>query len=672
MSLMDHLLDTFPLATTHGRIAATTGESAGLRGGSLRQLRRHLAFIGPAAGALLPENLPPPPRPDPSTGEDDRLWTFALTGDPASVARVDCRVPPADFAIHRVLDSVEFGLEKPVGTYRPAVGIGLVNGTNLELPLTNTFLFQEWLTFDGLLTADAHPLWPLTTKTDISVLRIFVYDLHPITLELRPLDDRVAVSPVEVLQLAALRAASLRLAPQLSGPFIDPDADPDLDIPFFGETFFLDDLLPGPGPQGLGGLIGDFVDLTVRPNRIVVACSLSLCKPRADFEPGGALVAGRIYPHIMVKSNIPVATLAATVRYRRPLRTTVIPVPGEPHDHDAHLEHHAEMEQEINTLLVADSNEGSFILREPAFDLSIPAPFWSNLFNYYQSEAFETLGDVPFRVVRSDRRGKRAAHGLVSRVPPTDSKLSTVPSDLGLEALASFGLGKAVDLNALTVVVKVDRQGEWDNLHLAPRMFLDKAKFVGENISLLSSSEPIDRQLLKADNIAMAPICAHDCLHTHWRWSDTGTPRNLFGWSSTLPYAIPGAPMVPETQDVHLWLRSNHEMTYHVEVRPIPGDAHIRPGEWSVIFHHGSAYSLDLSLLGGLAVGPGAAPIDLVTTPRFFETPVVPGFDGPEVTSAASFAVLYWKLRYEAFRDGNGWRLVERSTFHDLPGARDL
>ena len=60
--------------------------------------------------------------------------------------------------------------------------------------------------------------------------------------------------------------------------------------------------------------------------RMIVCVSLVCCKERANFEPGGVLGAGRIYPLVMVMSSLHLDSVRASVRLTRP-RTTM-PVMG--------------------------------------------------------------------------------------------------------------------------------------------------------------------------------------------------------------------------------------------------------------------------------------------------------------------------------------------------------
>jgi len=159
-------------------------------------------------------------------------------------------------------------------------------------------------------------------------------------------------------------------------------------------------------------------------------------------------------------------------------------------------------------------------------------------------------------------------------------------------------------------------QGEFDNLHIAPRMVAP--------LPVLKAypAEPSFKR------IAMAPFCVHDCLHTHWRWGSANTDKQSLGWQGMQPFARAGAPLVPFNQKIIVELAAPNSFRYRAEVH-----APIQGGQWQVIFHHGSAYALTINKLGKLAK---LGQFGLLTL----------GGEAPIERSGSNWAMFYWHLRY--------------------------
>ena len=64
-------------------------------------------------------------------------------------------------------------------------------------------------------------------------------------------------------------------------------------------------------------------------------------------------------------------------------------------------------------------------------------------------------------------------------------------------------------------MLKLPRQGAFDNVHIAPQME------VSLSVPVLGG--------LPSTAVSMAPICAHDCFHMHWRWSQHYTEEHTLG-----------------------------------------------------------------------------------------------------------------------------------------------
>jgi hypothetical protein len=105
----------------------------------------------------------------------------------------------------------------------------------------------------------------------------------------------------------------------------------------------------------------------------------------------------------------------------------------------------------------------------------------------------------------------------------------------------------AIQYNAY-VVIKEDRQGQYDNIHLHADM---------------------GRMDVEGNIQIHAPFCGHSCVHMHWRWSAIAGkgagPRSWYynGWSNPpggMPAAhtTPGSPLVPPNQKVKVALCAPH------------------------------------------------------------------------------------------------------------------
>jgi hypothetical protein len=287
-----------------------------------------------------------------------------------------------------------------------------------------------------------------------------------------------------------------------------------------------------PLPQELAAAL-DFADRVGGGGDIVVLVlvELALCQPRADFDPGGAVEMARYYPLTTVWANVPFDEVRTTTTVTRP---SVSPMRDMPEMSPAGA---------ILGALYADMN-GSINLWPDGWpgDASFPpSPRWDTMFAHYllppgaAGKSFEVVGRQPGRIDTGNNRRSydRATSGYA----------------------------------ATPAVEKVARQGAFDNIHVAPSML-----FSGSGLTL--------------PNAFMAPICQHDCLHTHWRWGDSfGEPRNC-GWGNGGPYTVPGAPMVPLNQTVDLSVSAGgNGFTYRTTSRSAP------VGVPQMAFHHGGAFA---------------------------------------------------------------------------------
>lgn len=310
------------------------------------------------------------------------------------------------------------------------------------------------------------------------------------------------------------------------------------------------------------------------PLRVLVCMTLGCAKERNDFEPGEVLGAARLMPHLMLVSNLPVDSMEATVTLARE--------PTTPH---TRMEKE-EMTSRISSAFFTDRN-GNFH----------PYPAWDNLFDYYW---IDPPVNTEVKVVRSDRPGIRKRSGLIKELK------------LGSSRGSSYIAGQEP-----RDIEKVPRQGEFDNIHMAPKMKLP-ASVVGK----IPSGWPRE--------VTMAPFCVHDCFHVHWRWGkgrvDKLNPKWVRGWEGDTPYRTAGAPMVAPNQDVTLKMLSPVCLAYTATIHePVAG-------RWQIVMHHGAAYALTYTPTATIAqYGVDGLTADL------------PGEDGDE----GAWALFYWHLRYQ-------------------------
>ena len=310
------------------------------------------------------------------------------------------------------------------------------------------------------------------------------------------------------------------------------------------------------------------------PLRVLVCMALGCAKECNDFEPGGVLGAARLIPHVMLVANLPVEGMEATVRLSRSPMTSHTRMGDE------------EMSANISSAFFTDRN-----------DAVHPYPRWDNLFDYYWIDP--PMG-AEVRVVRTDRPSVRERDGLIKEVEMGSSRGSAWVSGYKSRRLK-----------------KVARQGEFDNIHLAPKMKLPAAV-----ANKLPGGWPKE--------VTMAPFCVHDCLHLHWRWGTRNDlvpegPKWVRGWSGDVPYRQAGAPMVPSNQDVSIKVLGPYSITYTARIRAPT------VGRWQVVMHHGAAYALSYTRL------PAWLP--------FLEDGLTPDLR-EESWADGRWARMYWHLRY--------------------------
>jgi hypothetical protein len=398
-------------------------------------------------------------------------------------------------------------------------------GRTIDLPLTAPHLLaHSVLREEGKLAAGANRFFALEAAINFGVQLVFAYEMRG--GELRPFSKRV----------------------REKGDFTD----------------FVD--APGPGAGAayvrVGGGTCKGSPVAGLPPRFLVCISFTAHKPRNDFEPQGVLLAGRMVPAVFVRANCELEEVRATVRVVRPAKTSMAGMM-------------TDVDDAMGSVFFTDRNNAG------------KAPVWSEIFDYYllpnapEFEGNATSAD-PFVGVHAIRGGAPK----FKSVRRLDSHRRT---ESGIMPTPHVGAPDDIDGEPAgypdTAIVKTAGQGEFDSIHVAPKMVVQDGG-------------------LKGLKVAMAPICAHDCLHTHWRWSYAyGFANHTRGYDSAgTSYQKAGAPLVPQNQDVHVVPLAANGFDYSVVCR-----GPIAAREWQAAMTHGSAYALavmtDSASHKGLAAG---------------------------------------------------------------------
>lgn len=293
---------------------------------------------------------------------------------------------------------------------------------------------------------------------------------------------------------------------------------------------------------------------------VLAVYDLALASPKDDFQPKGPSPVGpaevaRTYPLLSIWSSRPLASLKGTLEIVRPART---PMEGM---HDRGVITNAlytDMNARIQPMW--DCLHRAFRVAlaggavPPMFPIpvgpvviaglhAVPCTRWDSIFAHYRLDA--RLSDI---TVVSPSAGRRT-NGTARKVWDQSSRRYAPGS---------------------VPVVKVERQGTFDNAHMAPAMpYQGAAAF-------------------------MAPICQHDCLHIHWRWSEMYHDLPLRGWSGGRPYQTPGAPMIPENQTLKVSARGP-ALTYSPIAAAVPERS------WQIFMHHGTGFVSRLTPVGAAA-----------------------------------------------------------------------
>ena len=658
-SLFDFLFDSLPFAVAHhGAWLETdpgrrTTLQKGLERASLATLRRQMVHLGTARPRILQN--PSRSTPDAFDSRLGPLWSLRLDASLDAVGRGTCRVEDQNDDEVVVFDRIAWGREAEGGLV-PGIFANVRSfGRTVELPLEESFLLGEWLVHSQSDVPERTlDLYPVQTCLDLALARIFLFELDTATGRLEPftpVDDEEASGLARYRRAAGLLDA---LAPVQAGP-----------EPLLGEDLCA--LAPFPRFEELDDIAGtigvdDVIRFAVTRPRFLVVTSLALCRKTYDFEPGGALGVAKLHPNILTAASTIVDRWDAAVRVERPAKTTNLSRPG----HCAC----SEMLEDIGSLVVADANKDEMLVPQAP----VPPPMWGNLFSYYRVDPHAAWPGRELKLV-APTSVARAASGLVTRNMPVGPVM--LSSDL---------------------TIKVAGQGEFDNVHLAPRMHLRSATHVRATREAVldwpfstdtgGSWRPIGPgDHLELDEIVMAPVCAHDCLHFHARWSDDNAQPPVLGWArdpalldaivsssprllercaarAAKPNSEAGAPMFPPWHDARLHFLSGHRVQLASTTL-----APTLPGQRELFFHPPWAYGVAVSskihmLFAAAVVGTELGAVD-VQLGRLQSSGLV-----DRLSPLDSWAAIYWQLRSDrvAFTD-HQFASIPYHSEHDLEAA---
>ncbi len=439
---------------------------------------------------------------------DAQGWSATLTVDGNGVVASGVQFPAqmGKFTVFSNLIWSSLSLNDP----------GVTLGTDIQLPLNAGFLLAlaQAGSSRTRIAAGKVSTFPLATEIQTYATLVFGYSVNSQTGTVTPLD----LSAVEPGQLTTWLGNHGFSAPTNTSNTV---VIATYDLSFTSPN---DDFQPkGAAPMGAANVVRTYPLLSVWSSRGITAVNaeLDIARPAASPMPGmarGGTISGALYTDMNsgIRSlwqdldpvvQTAISALAST-------NTLAMPFPGP---------------------VVAPSAVVA------AFN-AIPSVRWDSLFAHYSLDA------------------ARSSITVVS--PRFPRRADTTSRQVFDKSKSTYSTGPAV--------TKVERQGMFDNLHVAPAMDY------------------------KGAPAFMAPLCQHDCLHIHWRWGASFTDIPVKGWSGGLPYKKPGAPMIPENQTLKISV-SGATMSYIPTAENAPAQA------WQIFMHHGTGYVSGLTPVGALA-----------------------------------------------------------------------
>lgn len=557
------------------------------------------------------------------------LWEYNFPGNGGDkVDNVNCRAREANYNLQGVLKELSWGHKG-----QPLVKIETAKGEKFDLPLEKKYLYGQFKITGGFVEEGVRDMWPLEMKFDKGHVLVYLYqpkvdDRGKLTTPLQPFTPKGKGkwTPAKNHQTFSF------------GKLLPPDIkDKDAWLEAFTGGF----TYGNQRAKQTTAKTGQSKTRAVALPTFVVVVSLGLCCERADFEPGGIVGMAKIFPNIMVTANMPLKKTAGSIKIERVPTGTLVEA-ADPNN----TKTCCNALPDIGAILVTDANEVGGVDSQK--------PFWGGTFSYYQEDAGSKLAGQDLHVVKKkavDRKYPGGTRYLVRRPdPPWGKPMKSVLFNTTLKG-----------------VEKVARQGEYDNIHLAPPLKLDVktiwkpgvTKWVGLP-GATGTALKFDAGKLHFDKIWMAPFCAHDCFHTHWRWARGEKPKWTHGWDERGPHRKSGAPMVPLHQDVYLKMVGTAAYQYHVESE---FDEHLDEGHWDIVMHHGAAYAQ--SIANWLLYQAAHTSIGMEKNYKFYDSK-------DKEIGTKNPGYMYWLFRY-ILDDKNGEATVSERIVHspaEMLGAR--
>lgn len=626
-SLLRQLFDTMPLSGVRGSLKSAHGPR-GIEDARADYVADYISCLD-TTEALGLEFTCGSPSKEIRNGPERfvPLWSWEQDGLNA-FANLACRVRDDHFKQYLVLKRVAWGARQGEGL-EPAIDVQLA-GETTRLPLTEAYHLLSFSVEGGYNPQKLDPLYPLEAVHDPSVVHAFVYDVVPFPRRMMALGDPAHPQAEEV---EALRSLCRQVFPL---------HNENVQLGSMRDEVFIDNLWPEPiDIDNRIVQLREIASLQARPIRILVAVCLTTCREDWHFTPGAEAGMARLYPQLFVKSHGALDKIVATMHLDRPAQTTVLDPP-------AATCGCAEMTQPMASLLVSDANSVMETMHGDLPFYNDVQPYWSNLFAYALPDGFAATKGAVLNVVRNDRMEPRTSLGMVRRYP--------VRHYGGI--LSPFDISQNSPDKPSTVIARVARQGPFDNVHLAPRMAMKLAGRPKWNAIVDQQSHAIDPARWGTEEVVMAPICAHDCFHMHWRWSDQSPGWWAWGWSEKEPYAVPGAVMIPHNQELDMQMRSERQIAYHSRA------FNVQPNGITVFCHHGTAYALTTGAL--VAFARRGVQENTYPTGAFSDD------EGKFLRPASSWAAYYWTLRWDVVVEGGTLAPRERAQIDDLDGLTKL
>ncbi len=522
----------------------------------------------------MPDDVPPELRP----GESDEnivaanfIWQFDHDADAPATFR-NLRVWSRGMGMrykHPATVCKRLDFQDLLVTY--------TDGRGETLPLMPEFVVGTWHVAGGRIDEDETDWWRLRANTDQSLLVAFVFE-----------ERDGGVFPMSRDEVDAL-----------------------------GEAF-----MPGPDvPHYLEFLCTTNASarICIGNTRHIALVSLTTCRERPDFVGGDFMGFARFYPHVMFMSTNDLATAEVRIRFERPAK--------------AMTHGDAEMEDTIKALVVSDANHNHTATAFIPGLAEFPVPVTDNIFDYYVTDPDQVFGkdkkEKPARLDSAERKalGDDAKHHE-DHLAQEDGEVTL--ADARFKGARTLKSCVARDGGDWENIQKEPRQGQFDNVHLAPRM---KLSFVE-----VSGVGTVDHAVnhVNLTDITMVFVCLHDCLHMHVRWGLFATNKSACGFANGRPYSKPGAPTVPENQTVFASFPNGHTLNYRAHAESVPSR------RWQVFCHHGAAYPIEIwptikghrtvSLMRTAVLG-----VDLLNRDISRIFPQMPD---------KSWAAFYWRCRY--------------------------